>query len=72
MASEKDALNVKRRHAETLRRRYSAHTIMVTRDAESDYFIKVLVPPDIAENPEPQMIEGVWIRFERSERHRIL
>lgn len=72
MASEKEALNVKRQYAETLRQRYSAHTIMVARDAGGDYFLKVLLPLEHLEKPGPQIIEGVPIRFERCERHKIL
>jgi hypothetical protein len=72
MASEKEALNVKHQYAETLRQRYSAHTIMVTRDPDGDYFLKVLVALESTEKLEPQIIEGVSVCFERSERPKIL
>jgi hypothetical protein len=72
MASEREALNVKRQYAEVLRQRYSAHTIMVACDPGGDYFLKVLVGLESAEKLEPQIIEGVSVSFERSEHPKIL
>jgi hypothetical protein len=65
MASEEQALNVKRRHGDVLRRQHAAHTIMVARDATGEYFLKVFVPPEHAGSLESKVIDGVPVHFER-------